>query len=77
MFRLSSRTPSLPFRPLPFLGEGTDDHLPAGLHGDVLDPDHLLALAAAALLHPWKELLRGQGHFEPAGLSSDSARNRV
>ena len=28
------------------LGDGADDRLAAGLHGDVLDPDHLLALAA-------------------------------
>ena len=28
------------------LGDGADDGLAAGLHRDVLDPDHLLALAA-------------------------------
>jgi hypothetical protein len=27
------------------LGDGADDGLAAGLHRDVLDPDHLLALA--------------------------------
>ena len=28
------------------LGHNADDRLAAGLHGDVLDPNHLLALAA-------------------------------
>ena len=32
--------------PSPTLGHGADDGLAAGLDGDVLDPDHLLALAA-------------------------------
>ena len=31
------------------LGHGADDRLAAGLHGHVLDPDHLLALAAMAV----------------------------
>ena len=30
------------------LGHSADDRLAASLHGDVLDPDHLLALAAVA-----------------------------
>jgi hypothetical protein len=32
--------------PTPALGHGADDRLPAGLDGDMLDPDHLLALTA-------------------------------
>ena len=35
--------------PSPTLGHGADDRLAAGLHRDVLDPDHLLALAAMAV----------------------------
>ena len=35
--------------PSPSLGHGADDGLAAGLHRDMLDPDHLLALAAMAV----------------------------
>ena len=35
--------------PSPTLGHGADDRLAAGLHGHMLDPDHLLALAAVAV----------------------------
>ena len=35
--------------PSPTLGHGADDRLAAGLHRDVLDPDHLLALTAVAI----------------------------
>ena len=35
--------------PSPTLGHGADDGLAAGLHGHMLDPDHLLAFAAVAV----------------------------
>ena len=50
--------------PSPTLGHGADDRLAAGLHRHVLDPDHLLALAAVAS----GPVIRGARHLrQPAG----------